>query len=57
MSTKSYYIIFYNGQKKVCGTSQRAKDKEEALMMAEFSIAAHYPNVQYTNCEVISEAV
>lgn len=56
MDTKSYYIVFYNGDIKVCGTSQRAKDKEETLMMAEFSIKAHYPNVKYTSCEVISEA-
>lgn len=56
MNTKSYYIIFYNGYDKVCGTEKRAKDKEEAIMMAEFSIMAHYPNVEYTHCKVISEA-
>lgn len=53
---KSYYVMFYNGDKKVCGTRKRANSKEEACMMAEFALICHYPNVTYTNCEVISEA-
>lgn len=55
MNTKSYYVIFYNGDAKVCGIDIRAKDEEEAMMMAGFSIMAHCPNIKYTRCEVISE--
>ena len=48
---KSYYIIFYNGENKICGTYVRANDKEEALMSAEFSLMCRYPNVAYTDCK------
>lgn len=48
--------MFYNGDKKVCGTRKRANSKEEAIEKAEWAIMCHYPNVTYTSCEVISEA-
>ena len=53
---KSYYVMFYNGENKVCGTRKRANSKEEAIEKAEWAIMCHYPNVTYTSCEVISEA-
>lgn len=53
---KSYYVMFYNGNKKVCGVWKRTENKEDACIMAEFSLMCHFPNVSYTSCEVINEA-
>ena len=54
---KTYYVMFYNNNKKVCGTWKRAKDKDEACMLADFSIMCHYPNVEYTSREVVNESI
>lgn len=53
---KAYYVMFYNEGKKVCGTWKRTENKEDACIMAEFSLMCHFPNVSYTSCEVINEA-
>ena len=53
---KSYYVMFYNENKKVCGTWKRANNADDACMMAELALICHYPNVSYTSCEVINEA-
>ena len=50
---KRYYVMFYNENKAVCGTYQSANNKEEACLMAEFTLICHYPNVEYTSCEVV----
>ena len=52
---KSYYVMFYNGNNKVCGTWKRANNADDACMMAEFALICHYPNVSYTSCEVVNE--
>ena len=54
---KSYYIIFYNGQKKICGTWRRANNKADACLSAEFALICHYPNVKYTKLEVAHEEI
>ena len=46
---KSYYVTFYNGDKAVCGTWRKAKDVEEACMMAEFALMCRYPHIEYTS--------
>ena len=53
---KSYYVMFYNGNKKVCGTWKRANNADDACIKAEFSLMCHYPNVLYTSCKVVNEA-
>ena len=52
---KAYYIIFYNGNEKICGTWKRANNKEDACLMAEFGLICQFPNVKYTGCSVITE--
>ena len=52
---KSYYVMFYNGNEKVCGTWKRANNEDDACMMAEFALICHYPNISYTTCKVVNE--
>lgn len=56
VSMKSYYVMFYNGNKKVCGTWKRANNEEDACMMAESALIGRYPNIPYTSCKVVNEA-
>lgn len=53
---KSYYVLFFDGVNKVCGTWKKANNKEEACVLAEFAIMCHYPNVKYSSCKVINKA-
>ena len=46
---KSYYIIFEKSGKKICGCWKREKDKESALLAAEFALICHYSNVEYVD--------
>ena len=53
---RSYYVMFYNGNNKVCGTWKRANNADDACIMAEFALMCHYPNVLYTSCKIVNEA-
>lgn len=48
----TYYILFSNDNKPVCGTWQRAENKENAMMDAEFKLMCHFPGVQYDSVQV-----
>ena len=52
---KSYYVMFYHKNKKICGCWKRANSGEEATMMAEFALMGRYPNVEYDRTEIINE--
>lgn len=32
---KKYYVMFYNGNEKVCGTWKQAENEEQACLFAE----------------------
>lgn len=52
---KTYYIVFYNGGKAVCGTWQRGKDKEDACLSASFKLICTYPNILFDGYKVTEE--
>lgn len=45
---KKYYVMFYNGNEKVCGTWKQAENEEQACLFAEITLICKYPNVRYT---------
>nr|DAR46192.1 MAG TPA: hypothetical protein [Caudoviricetes sp.] len=47
---KKYYVMFYNGNEKVCGTWK------QACLFAEITLICKYPNVRYTSCNVVNVA-
>lgn len=52
---KSYYIGFYKNNKMICGKYQKADNKENAMLLAEFSLLCNYKNVEYNNVKIVRE--
>ena len=46
---KKFYVMFYDGKEKVCGTWERADNEEQACLFAEIKLICKYPNVRYTS--------
>ena len=53
---KKYYVMFYNGNEKVCGTWKQAENEEQDCLFAEITLICKYPNVRYTSCNVVNVA-
>lgn len=52
---KSYYIGFYKNNKMVCGKYQKAYNRENAMLLAEFSLLCNYQNVEYDGVKIVRE--
>lgn len=52
---KSYYIGFYKHNKIVCGKYQTADNRENAMLLAEFSLLCNYQNVEYDSVKILRE--
>lgn len=44
---RSYYVMFILDGKDICGVWKRAKNEDQAILDAEFSLICNYPNVRY----------
>lgn len=53
---KKYYVMFYNGNEKVCGTWKQAENEEQTCLFAEITLICKYPNIRYTSCNVVNVA-
>lgn len=42
-----YLVVFYNKGKKICSCWKDGKNKEDAMLKAEFSLMCKYSNVEY----------
>ena len=49
---KTYYVLFKNNNKPICGCWKRATSKENAIIQAEFSLMCKYSNVTYDSTEI-----
>ena len=52
---KSYYIGFYKNNKMICGKYQKADNRENAMLLAEFSLLCNYQNVEYDDVKIVRE--
>lgn len=52
---KSYYIVFYKNNKIVCGKYQKADNRENGMLLSEFSLLCNYPNVEYDDVKIVRE--
>ena len=46
---KKYFVIIYNGNKKIASTYKIAENEETAEMMAEWAFMCRYSNVEFTH--------
>lgn len=46
---KKYFVIIYNGTKKIASTYKNAKSKEWAESMAEWAFMCLYSNIEFTH--------
>lgn len=53
---KKFYVMFYDGKEKICGTWEWADNEEQACLFAEIKLICKYPNVRYTSCNVVNVA-
>lgn len=55
MSMEKFLIMFYYKGKKVCSCWKEGKDKEDAVMNAEWALVCKYPDVLFDEVSVCEE--
>ena len=54
---EKFFVVFYYKGKKICSCWKEGKDKEDAVMNAEWALACKYPDVLFDEVRAESEDV